>query len=424
VRAVLLLLLVGCPRRVPDHLALTPAEKAPPVGGDDGMESLLDGDPLARQVRLPTSRSKHAAVASFQLVISEIESGQLEPDSSLQRLEENSRGTEAVALSRGYRLRRAERLLFSENEEDQRLVALGVTSFTSSATQVPFPLSPLAWLGETAARDFGEQWTLKAWLDGPEIDVQPAAEALQAEQFSHLSRHAFGRMIQSRAFHTNSGSSGAIDWMERAGTAALTRVSADRDHEQAAWADQRSALREELNTDEPPDIFMLKRARATMSFDCSTDKACATALAAEAALAWRTGCNGDQTCIGTLDTLNSSERFGGPYSHIWRVVALKEAIDSMDAGHDTVMFHRAMLRLVEAIGTGKRPLHLVRRKQAAPEVWLAVGRMLGTDGVTTWEDTHQLLGQRLQVLCDKALATDLRPEQQNAIQKIRSRAIP
>jgi len=212
--------------------------------------------------------------------------------------------------------------------------------------------------------------------------------------------------------------------LARATLVALERVAADRDSEQAAWARHRAALREELEDDGAPDVTLLRTAQQALQYDCSSDVACGIGLLIEAALQWREGCGPPSSCIGSVDAMTAAARFGEINADTWKVIAAKEALDTMDAGHDTVMFPQAISSLTEALSGHDLPLHLLRRKNADPAVWLAVGRAINIDGMTTWSDVRPALGSFLEETAQRALENEPPPEQRTLLMRIAARAVP
>ena len=112
---------------------------------------------------------------------------------------------------------------------------------------------------------------------------------------------------------------------------------------------------------------------------------------------------------------------------LWQVIALKEAVDSMDVGHDTVIFPRAVLDLTDALlGTGAGPLDLslLRKQSPDAQAWLEISRAVGTEGVTDWSETRAALGQHLRDQAQRASTLVDDPALADLLGRISSRAVP
>ncbi len=418
------ILLVGCAgRRIPDHLKLDApsAEEAAPeqlATPADALSAILGTDPLGRKPQLvEPSRlpSESDALVAYMEAIVAVERGEGDVAVVFQQVEDAWRGTAAVALARGYRLRVAEsRLANPEDIDDeatqrQALELLTPIRAVDEATTPPMP--PLAWLSDQRdprqdALDYGDRWVLGAWLDGPSIPLAAVASALGGPAFDRLRDDPLGRLIAARAATSPASSADPAPGMadlRRATLLAATRAAADRDKEQASWSDLRRETGEELGADDPVD-FLLARALEELLPGSADDTAAGAARLAVEARRWSATCPEGERCaaLDRVDGMAAAGRFSpdvAPLARAWQVIALKDALDTMDVGHDTVLYPRAAVLLVDALlGTGAGPLSatLVRTRRPDAGVWLELGRSVGADATTDWSNAKAALAAHLE----------------------------
>lgn len=420
-------------RRIPDHLQLDdPAGNTHDPTADlqtteEVLASIIHTDPLARTPKLPSPEhlpiggdmeSVHAYIAAVKTV----ERGDAEVSQAFQQLEDQWRGTAAVALSRGYRLKVAETRIASSREDPEdaeREVAVLITGLIPGDTDEnsPPPRRPLDWLEsegplDKAALAYGDRWVLGAWLDSPDIPLSPVSTALDGPAFDRLRSAPLGRLLQSR---TSGAPADALDAgyadLHRATLLALTRAAADRDSEQASWAELQRSAAEELEADDPID-HLLVRATDALITAAAVEEAVGGALVAIHARRWLGKCD-RAPCEGVdrVEAIRAGIRWGDrptPYVNLWTVIALKDAVDTMDVGHDTVLFPKAMMDLTDALmgtGAGPLPADLLRYRKADEHVWLTLGRAVGSDATTDWEQVRAALGAHLQREARAALDT-------------------
>jgi hypothetical protein len=449
----LTLLAVGCPRPVPEHLRVDPPKEA--VGGaqepsaiqdlPSAVAAIVGSDPLVRSPTLPALEVLRdvpgaAPLADYVRSVRQLEGGEGQVPRSMQQLEDDHRGSEAVALARGYRLRVTENLLASPAqagpERDSQILAL-LTPLTSSGEGATLNRAPLDWLSgeqplETRTRAYAERWTLAGWLDAPGVNIGPAGSALGAPMYDGLSDTPMGVLVASRA-RGDQGDEAAIasalDDLRTATRWALQEAAADRDTEQAAWAATKAEAKEALG-DDPIDA-LLARARSALEPAGGRPEAVGGALLAHAGRRWRGTCS-DAPCVGLdrVDTMAAAARWGpevAPIAHVWQVIALKDALDTMDVAHDTVMYPRGALALVDAVlGTGGGPLEdqVLRKRSPDEGVWLVLARGVGVEGVTSWDGARAALGAHLQQEAQRAKAELDDPEMASYLDRIAARAIP
>lgn len=341
-----------------------------------------------------------------------IELRQAPPSETLQFLEDGWRGTEAVALARGYRLHLAELALAAgPPPEDQLLPLLSPLPSVEGAG--------LTWLAEPD-RDtilaWGDRWVLEAWLDGPGV---PLAEVhLDAFSGGRLLESPWGALVEARARGAVDPDARDLADLWRATELALQEAAADRDSEQREWHKTRAAVAEELAVEDPV-AHLLASSAARLTRDAGTDRSAGAAVLALQALRL----HADDGGLDRVDGLVAASRWHddlAPLVQVWRVIALERAIERVDAAHDTALGRRAVADLADALyGTGARPLGGELTRPPSPPAWGALGRSLGVQS-TSWEQLRPATGQ---VLAHEAeLAATLRPELAETLRRVARRA--
>ena len=435
-------LLVACsPYRIPEHLQLAPEEKTERVPVDDldsALGAIVGRDPLARSPELidadlAQSLTGGEPVADWIHAVAQVERGDAKPEVVLQQLEDRWRGTPAVALSRGYRLRLAqERLAGPSDEAAEAEALLLVTPLRRPATEGPLPLGPFAWLVPTEPRGavlaYGDRWALTAWLDGPNIPLGAVAQALSGEAFDSLRDTPEGRIVSARASNAQGSPDAGLADLRLATRLELMQVGADRDAEQRAWMDTRKKVAAELGAEDPV-AFLLQRAANTLTSAAGDDRGAGGALLAAAGARWIGKCAAEP-CAGVdrTDALTTAGRFHteiDSQSRLWRVIALKSAMDAMDVGHDGITYRRSVLDLADALlGTGAGPLDttLLRKDKPDAGTWLALGRATGVDGSLDWASARVGIGAHLAREVSRAAETNTDPEVRAVLERIGRRA--
>lgn len=418
-RGLALLLLAGCPREVPPHLLVQSQALEMEAASFDTLPStltwMLGTDPIARTARFPENAvferlEGTSDLATLARSIRALEAGDGEPALELQRSTGPSAGL-AAPFTRGYLLARAENLLAGLTPSaGQPPLHAYITPLRRQASDEALPRDPLSFLEDTDARRFyGERWVLTSWLSQPDHPLEPVQAALANPQHSRLATTPTGRLLLSSHGASDAPVGPGMALLERATLLSLTRAAADRDTEQAAWADLKLDAMEELQTQDPEHALLDASFEGLLP--ASADRtARGAALVAIAADRWRGGCT-DEPCDGLdrTETFAMARTFGPEVERlavVWQVIALKDALDSMEAGKDTVLFPRAALQLADALhGTGAGPIDasLLMRSRPSPATWLSLARATGGETATDWGTARNRLAQHVTGVVDQAL---------------------
>ncbi len=437
----------ACARHVPPHLLVnepTPEELIARSVTDlpSTIELLANRDPLVRAPPLPERDGlddfeSGKPVLAYLDLISLLESGEGAPARELQELEETYPESLAVPLSRGYRLRMIENRLAQWTEPDESVeaeIARLLFPLPATARADGLPRSPLEWVLEgdhevDRLRAMSDQWALRSWFCSPHLPLTVVGNSLRQARYAGLAETDLGRLLIARAEATSADDSSAWSNLEEATWLALNHAAADRDHEQAAWAALRKEAIDRTGASRPI-AAELRQAIDGLSNNASNDRAAGGALTALAALDWHLGCQPRCSRLDRVRALDEASRWGPEVAAIartWQVIALKEAIDTLDVGHDTVLYPRAMVGLLDAlIGTGAGSVDQALLRQQNPDAttWLAIGRSVGTDGLTDWDGASVALGQHLSSMADRAIQADPPGRYLPLLQRIRHRAVP
>ena len=279
-------------------------------------------------------------------------------------------------------------------------------------------------------RSYTERWVLTGWLASPEMPIEAPAEALKAAMYDGLSRSPTASIILARHRGADADTTEAMSALQRATAMAVEQAAADRDREQGAWAERKKAAAAELGVDDPIGA-LLDQALEGFIAGAGSNRGAGGALLALSAMRWRDRCD-DPPCAGVdrVQAMAMARRFDpvlDEVGHRWQVLALKEALDTMDVAHDTVMYSEGALDLLDAVlGTGGGPLddQMLRKRRPDPSVWLALSRAVGEEGVTDWEGARAALGRHLKSEADLAAEAATSEEQRKLLERISSRAIP
>ena len=449
--AGLLALLAACPRPIPAHLALAPPADpgAPGAQGpidtlDDALRAMVAEDALVRAVRfLPLETLEGlehgAALAAFVDEVQVLERQQLDIVPALQRLTVAWPGTPVTAFARGYRLHKADTLLATFGASSHATALRGVGPLLSPLREDDNPdglaINPLSFLSQgaeftTASRAYGDRWVATGWLDGPTIPLGAVADALASNTFDQLRVTPIGQLILARAEARRGPTEAGFAMLERATALSLERAAADRDGEQGRYSDHRREVAEELGHAKPI-AWLLEQARLQLTDAAGDDRAAGSALLAFEASRYGTSCRWDP-CAG-LDRVEAMLQAASWHpevnrlARIWAVIAVKDALDGMDVGHDTVLFPHALVDLVDAlVGTGAAPppASIMSRRVADPVVWAELGASVGEDGVTSWNETQVAIGRHLASVTAEARALNSVPDLDALLMRIHRRAVP
>ena len=278
-------------------------------------------------------------------------------------------------------------------------------------------------------RTYADRWVLQGWLVDPSVPVQAVAPLLASPQFDQLSQTPLGRVLQARAAGDAVDSNEGWTDLTRATTVALQQAAADRDREQAEWADLRATLREELQADDPV-AALLGRAFDQLAPGAADPQQAGGALLAFAAARWVGEC-GQAPCAG-LDRVQAMGNAADwapqvePLAAIWRVIALKEALDTLEVGRDTALFAGAAADVSDALlGTGAGPIDaaVLTRQRPDASVWLALGRAVGVE-VVEWEGVREAIGKHLHRHALDASRRVNDADSKARLERIARRAIP
>ncbi len=183
--------------------------------------------------------------------------------------------------------------------------------------------------------------------------------------------------------------------------------------------------------DADPIRALLQRALAGLVADAGADRSAGGALLAATALRWRGQCGWDP-CSGLdrVRTMRAAARFHADVDElaaIWQVIALKEALDGLEVGRETVLYPRASVAIADALlglGAGPLPVDLVRRARPDETVWGTLSRAAGRDGVSDWEGARVALGAMLATEARRAEGLTDDSEMGPVLDRIARRAVP
>jgi len=444
VRTMLLgLALSGCPTsRVPSHLAPPDAsgeqasqERIQDL--DDLVRAMISKDPLGRtagniSVQTASSVPGGEPYAELLRIATVLEPGKDDALRRIRDLEAAHRGTPLVALSRGARVREIEAVVGAQTRLDDaaeaRVLAL-LTPLSSTENASNQPARPLRWLSETTeVRDpvltAADRWALLGWLDGPEMDLQPVADALSTPPYDTLRRTPAARLVLARATGGTGDPEPGMADLERATRLLLTEAVADRKREREAVAAAWLEVGEDLDSDAPRDA-LLSRAERTLSSASSSKLGTGGALLAlQARRLW--GDCPNAPCIGLdrVEGLSAAARWDprlARLSRLLQIAALHDAIDGIEVARGTVRYPQAAVHLADAlIGTGAVPPDalLVRQRSPDASTWLTLGRSVGTEHATTWEEARAALRAWAATQARKALEGEQDPQVRAALEAV------
>jgi hypothetical protein len=443
-----ILLLLSC-GKVPDHLRVEPPPDAGAVdrrvsSGEAAVALLTRRDPLVRSPIMPDRASAEALGASDPWLLAWIdataasEASLTDPDAALEQLESAWRGTPVVALTRGQRLRLSEGVLARSevlDEAGEGQILGWLTPLRSDEADIGLPRLPLDWLAPPheagdATRVVGERWVVAGWLDGPAIPLRSLSESLAGSNYDGLRETPLGALLLARAERRTGPVDAGFAALRDATTLALNQAAADRDTEQRAWADMKTAAAARVGAADP-EKALLATAREKLTAAAGDDRAAGGAFLAYAASRWHDSCP-DAPCLGVdrVAEMAAARRWHPEVAElaaIWQVIALKEAVDHMDVAADTVGFPGAMVGLVDALdGTGAGPLSadLLRVRRGEPRTWSGLAAALGVEGVAEWTAARAAIGRHLEQAARDALTLCSDPTLTPLLERVAKRAQP
>lgn len=415
-----LLLALSCAKEIPPHLRV---DTTPPTAFEASRSGLVGRDPLVRRpdpgpVGAWSGLHQGQAIAAWADV-----ARQARPQPThWAEVEALNRGTIAVPLSRGGLLAGLEFAQGDGGVEHQQDIAawLGLTRVAARpATQRPSP--PIDWLpGPTinekmdTAHHIARRWVLRGWLDGPDIELDAVAEALEGSAYTALSDSPYGRLIHARASGSQADSSDAKRALWTATEAALSWAMADGQRAKQTELERRRNYR----TAHQEDLVSAKLSAAFqgLSQNASDDDNTGMALIAIEAARLNRVC-ADPPCDG-LDRVRSihDARVWGPMSGqlatVWEVIALKEALDTLSLALDQPILHRRLPQVFEAIaGVRGASIQLpwLRHRTENPVLLAALSQLSSGVPQTTRENTILAVTGLLEQRCDQAMSGDLPP---------------
>ncbi len=421
--------IAGCaPKHVPDHLRIAPptdtSAVAPPVTFDEAARQVVDIDPL---VRRPEARSPEwwsSAPDALPIVAwsEAVGHGSASP-SSLDALEASWPGSIAVPLARGARLSKLETALPTATPDDagDRALVVWLGTFTVRPNPGPSDVRPpLGWLAPDRATarqhllHLSERAVLLGWLSSPDLPAAVVVEAMVEGRYDRLRSRPEGALLLARADAAQSEEAGTTGTLalDTATELALVRAAADGPIEQqrAQKLARKRAVELGLEESADPMPVLLEQARLHLTDDAGVDASAGLALVAIAAA--RVGghcpdapCEGvDRIAMLQQATVWSPEEVG-PYSHAWRIVAAKDALDQLTVAVENKRPTYAF-PLVADILVGERaervPLSLLLQRSLGPEACLAITRGLGAPDGTAPQDVLKALDDHIHALCADA----------------------
>lgn len=402
-------LLFACVRSISPALEVDPpiaaaadAEPGDPAGR---LAWMIGSDPLVRRPRMPAGPVPSGLDAFVTATRREAPTAQ-----DWWNAELTGRGTVSVAFARGARLAELEASLGAPLEALAWVVPLA-----APGPAVFDPIRPtLAWLGDVAPEALlvvQERRVLLGWLDGPAIDVRPAALALGAPTYDRVATTPAGLLLLARAAGASDAAAGAegARWLEEATWLAAMGAAANRDAEQATLRELRREASARWSLTGDPLAGLLDGAEARLRADARSDASSGGALLAQAARRWAGACP-DAPCGGMdrVEAMRVSAGWGtSALAAAWQAIAMKAAIDRLDAAWDSSSFPVALDDVVEAlIGTGGGTIDrsILRRARPDPAVNLQLVRSAGGGDLTGRDELFHALNARVAALATAAAA--------------------
>lgn len=427
------LFFLACAGKIPSHLQLPPVEpnetpSATVQSLTEAIATMLDGDPLARRIRLVAPHQLEALeggapLAALSRAIHNLERGEGTAARNLQQLEQRFPDNAVTALSRGYRLSLAEATMAAgarATDDALERLALLITPLAAIDHAEPPPRSPMAWLVDPydagAVRRYADRWALGAWLHSPTIDLAPVYAALQAPQFEPLRNTPTARIIEARVTAQEARPGEGLHLLVRATALAAQQASADTNAQQAVWQDQRQSLRDAWQTDDPI-AHALRGALDTATPHAGNDASAGIAWFAANALRLVDACE-VRPCQGfnRVSNVMAAARWDpqlAPLADAWSAIVLKRALDSLDVGHQTALYPGVAVDLADALlgsGSPQPPLSVVRRSRPDATAWLEWSRTIDDSNATDWASAKRAIEGRLREVATRAHTT-IRDEQ-------------
>ena len=416
-------LMLGCGRTARTWQGVGTQQVTEPTGAPesyvDVLSQVLHGDPFVRRAR-PLAEETLARfedardLARWQQDIAGLESSGTINAVNLSYLQARYRGRIGAVLTAGYRLQQLEDGIATQASGDPTVRLLPwVTPIVpgngnGADDDAAWPLASAGTPAVNVLRHLGEREVLRSWLL-TEAPLTPVAEALESTLYDSVREQRLARLIRAAATTDTTDPTPELQYLMVATRLAVQRAAADRDHEQAAYADARADIRTSMGFERPIRDALAKSFDAALPFAGSAEGRW-TAVLSDHLLFYERACE-DLPCAVPGRTSHLSQLAGrsptlDPYIALWKVIAMDRALDGMDLGRKTVRYPWAMMELADVLlGTGAGALNtdLLLHEPDSAEGWSAVSTALDAPH-TSWEATREQLGVHLEALVDDALA--------------------
>jgi hypothetical protein len=429
-----LLLILACAKDTPPHL-LVDSVRTKNFSGPASLETLVGSDPLVRRPNPRTQGDWDSLDEAPAIETWARTARQQDPfPADWATVETATLGTIGVPLARGARLAAIEVTQGDWDEPLQQSIAAwlglsGVEARPATST----PAEPLAWLvGHDAqeklqtARHLATRMVLEGWFNGPTINLEATAQALESDAHTLLAESPYGKLILSRAAELrdpDSAKTGQQFFWEATGHA-LQWAAADSDSEQAIIQKQRATFRAQRNS--TPTAWNLARARELLRLNAASDASTGLALVTIAAERIEGSCP-DKPCDGLyrVAALTRASRWhsdAAAGAAVWQVIALKRALDTLEVSLDKPSLYRRLPQIADAL-TGSQEatieLAFLRHRTATPGMMLTISRMAGGQPTSDAMQAIEAVGIRLRDACDVALKHGLPAAHEAVIKRIR-----
>ncbi len=426
------ILALSCAKEIPPHLRVEPT---PQSAFDISLPGLIGSDPLTRRPNAGPQGAWRTLPQGHAIEAWATVARRANPQPThWAEVEAQYRGTIAVPLSRGARLAGLEVAHGDGSIPHQQQIAawLGLTR-VAARPGTQRPSEPLEWLpGRTIdeKREVGHhiasRWVLRGWLDGPSIDLGPVAKALQGPAYTGLADSPHGRLIRARAEGQVGPTEEAEVALWAATSAALKWAMADGRKARKAQHEARRLHRSTHETDLVE--AQLNTAIDGLILNARVDESTGMALVAIEAARLNRACT-DPPCEGLdrVRSLHDADRWGPQTARAaatWRVIALKEALDTLTVAIDQPILHRRLPQVVEAIaGADGEPVQLpmLRHRIESPVLLAALSQLASGTPQTTRAPALKAIKTQLIMVCEQAIQASPPPEIASDLKRLRDR---
>ncbi len=430
------LLLISCAKEVPPHLRVNKPVVAK-AEIEASLASLVRHDPLLRRPDPLTPEAwkdipNGHAIETWARVARTMNAS----PSDWMAVETATSGTVGVPLARGARLAALEVITGDLDEALQKEVAawLGLTR-VQAQPGTSTPRQPLDWVeGRTPDEKrktvihMAERSVLEGWFEHPQLDIQPAATAIEADAHTGIASSPYGQLLQARALRLTDPDAGRTGrrFLHEATLMALKLAAADTDREQASVRVFRDE--EEKRLGAPPVAWNLEKARKSFTQDAASVETTGLALVTIGAERLENSC--PDTPCGGLDRVASITRASSwgkaplASAAAWHVIALKRALDTLEVSLDKPTLGRRLPQVADTlagIDETQITLPFLRYRVAAPGLLVSISRMADGPPTSDQKEALQSVKNRLLQACDNALNAGVSEEQAKVIQHIQRR---